>query len=485
MEVAVDAGLTADQLICLLVDMYPGLRARTVPSGVPPTLQLTSNGRQLNALDSDSREKVVLLSLINEELHGKSSIRERFRTSVTPALYQYNSVSFVRGDGSRLWDDRGREYLDFTAGIGVLCLGHGCPTVTRAIEQQLRSLTHLCAHVGFYETYVELIERVKGLLPTPLSSGKGILMNSGSEATEAALKLARMVTGKSTVLAFHGGFHGRPMGALAATGSNSGFRRRLSGLLAGTVHAPYPVESPSGPGEMSVAGVLAHIWQVFDNVLPPGDLAAILVEPVQGEGGIHVAPPGFLAALRQLCDQTGALLILDEIQTGLGRTGTMFGFEHDHVVPDVLLLAKALGGGLPLGCVIARADLMDAWPRGAHGSTFGGNPVACAAGCAVLDRLASDDLPRRAGVLGDLALGQLRQAQTAIPLIRFVRGRGLLIGVEVDRPVSEVLPRIADAGVICSSSGRGSVVRISPALNIREEDLRTGVDRVTQVLSQI
>ncbi|MDR5703939.1 MAG: aminotransferase class III-fold pyridoxal phosphate-dependent enzyme [Armatimonadota bacterium] len=283
-----------------------------------------------------------------------------------------------------------------------------------------------------------LAERIQAIAPRSLREGKVIFLNSGSEAVEAAVKLARYVTGRSSVIAFLGSFHGRPLGALALTANSSAYWRYLDGFMAGVHHAPYPYpfRCPFGhraPEECAESS-LAYVRLLLRTVVPPEDLAAIIAEPILGEGGYVVPPPNFLPGLRKICDETGALLIADEVQTGLGRTRRWYAVEHWEVTPDIVTLAKPLGGGLPLGALLARADLMGRWPPGAHGSTFGGNPMACAAGLATLEVMEREGLVQMADVLGRKALAFLKDAQRDHPGIGDVRGMGLMIGIELVEP---------------------------------------------------
>jgi 4-aminobutyrate aminotransferase len=420
---------------------------------------------------------------------------ERDHDKVSPAIYRYTDIAFARGEGVYLYDFEGRRYLDFAAGIATMNVGHCHPAVVEAISSQARTLIHAASHVGYMKPYVELLEAVLAAAPGDLRDGKGVLMNSGSEAVEAAVKLARYVTNRPVIIAFMDGFHGRSMGALSLTASDALYRQRLAGLFAGVSHVPYPYcyRCPlkhSSPESCGLA-CLNLVEKALQTVVPPDDLAGIVVEPIAGEGGYIVPPHGFLQGLREICNRHGALLIADEVQTGLGRTGKMFGVEHWDVVPDVMCLAKPLGGGLPLAAILAKRELADAWPPAAQGSTFGGNPVACKAGLATLRVVQQEDLMSNAVRVGDYIQSRFRQSQTELPIIGDVRGKGLMVAVELinsdGNPAREAIKRLIKEmsvrGLALTKCGASSV-RIAPPLIITEEQADFGVDVILEVLGQ-
>jgi 4-aminobutyrate aminotransferase len=426
----------------------------------------------------------------------KSSIGliERDHAAVAAAIYRQTDIAFHRGEGVYLYDFEGRRYLDFVAGIATMNVGHCHPAVVEAICNQARTLIHGACHVGYMEAYVDMLEALRVIAPGDLQHGKGLLMNSGSEAVETGVKLARYVTNRPVILAFTDSFHGRAMGALALTASNTIYRQRLSGLLPGVYHTPYPYcyrcplghESP----QTCALACLNLVEKALETVVPPQDLAGIVIEPIAGEGGYIVPPEGFLQGLREICDRHGALLIADEVQTGLGRTGKMFAVEHWGVVPDVICLAKALGGGLPLGAVLARADLVDAWPPAAHGTTFGGNPVACRAGLATLRIIQEDKLMVHAVEVGDYIQNRFREAQGMLPHIGDVRGKGLMVGVELinadGSPASEVVKAVIKdtryRGIVLTKCG-ASTLRFAPPLIIGRDQAGEGVEIILECLS--
>jgi len=431
--------------------------------------------------------------MVKRNESGSAEWIERDHAAVTPAIYRYTDIVFQRGEGVYLYDVEGRRYLDFAAGIATMSVGHCHPVVVEAICQQARLLTHAACHVGYMTPYVELVEAVKAVAPGVLKNGKAVLMNSGSEAVETGIKLARYVTNRPMILAFTDSFHGRPMGALALTATSTVYRRRLSGLLTGVYHTPYPYcyRCPLKHKSPETCGLacLNLVEKALQTVVPPEDLAGIIVEPIIGEGGYIVPPDGFLQGLREICDRHGVLLIADEVQTGLGRTGKMFAVEHWDVVPDIVCLGKAIGGGLPLAGVLARADLMDAWPPAAHGTTFGGNPVACRAGLATLRIVQEENLIDNAISVGDHIQSRFREAQKELPIIGDVRGKGLMVAAELVNPdgsparevIKKVTKEIGDHGVAIIKCGASSL-RIAPPLIITQEQADEGVDIIIEVL---
>ncbi len=424
---------------------------------------------------------------------ASTELIERDHATVARAIYRYTDLAFDWGEGAYLYDFEGRKYLDFAAGIATMNVGHCHPAVVEAICDQARTLIHGAAHVAYMRPYVDMMEALRAVAPGDLKKGKGILVNSGSEAVETGIKLARYVTNRSMIIGFMDGFHGRSMGALAMTASDAAYRRRLAGLLGGVCHVPYPYcyrcplkhESPETCG----LACLNLVEKALQTVVPPEDLAGILVEPIVGEGGYIVPPDGFLQGLREICDRHGALLIADEVQTGLGRTGKMYGVEHWDVVPDVTCLAKPLGGGLPLGAMLAKAELVDAWPPAAQGSTFGGNPVACRAGLATLRVVQEEDLMSHAVRVGDYVQERFQAVKKELPIIGDVRGKGLMVAVELvnhdGSPAREVIKQLIKEmgrrGLALTKCGISSI-RIAPPLIITQEQASQGVDIIIEVL---
>jgi len=429
----------------------------------------------------------------SEGFSASQAIIERDAASVASTIYRYTDIVFQRGEGVYLYDFEGRQYLDFVSGIATMNVGHCHPQVVEAICDQAQTLIHGASHVGFLEPYVDMLEALKDAAPGELKSGKGILVNSGSEAVETGIKLARYVTDRAMIIAFTDSFHGRSMGALALTASNTLFRRRLSGLLPGVHHTPYPYcfrcPLKHESADDCQLACLNLVEKALETVVPPEDLAGIIFEPIAGEGGYIVPPDGFLAGLREICDRVGALLIVDEVQTGLGRTGKMFAVEHWDVEPDVICLAKALGGGLPLGAVLAKGEIIDQWPPAAQGTTFGGNPIACRAGLATLKIIQEQDLMVNAVEVGEFIQTRFRGAQEDLAIIGDVRGKGLMVAVELvnsdGSPAVEIIKAVikdmGNNGIVLTKCG-ASALRFAPPLIISKEQAGAGVDIILSVL---
>jgi 4-aminobutyrate aminotransferase len=399
----------------------------------------------------------------------------RYEQAMAPVLPGYFDVVAARGEGSWLIDVEGRRYLDFGSGIGVTNVGHCHPRVVAAIEAQARTLLHTSV-VTRHERQIELAERLGELCPF-IDRPQVFFCNSGAEAVEGAIKLARKVTGRPGIVAFQRAFHGRTMGATTLTTAKPLYRDGYEPLLPSVHHAPYG----------DVAGALDALDELLGSV-GPGDIACIVVEPVLGEGGYIVPPREWLVGLRERCDAHGTLLVFDEVQCGMGRTGRPFAAETFDVRPDVLLFAKGVASGLPLGGIIAAAELMARWPKGAHGSTFGGNPVACAAALATIDVLDGEHCYERARRLGERTLERLRATAAASPaLIVDVRGVGLMIGVQLrdKAAANQVQRRCFDDGVIVLSCGPDEdTLRLIPPLTISDDDLEHGLAVLVAALTQ-
>lgn len=379
--------------------------------------------------------------------------------------YARQPLSFVRGSGALLWDEQGVEYLDAIAGVAVTSLGHAHPEITAVIAEQAGMLLHT-SNVFRIDWQERLGERLCALT----GMQRAFFCNSGAEANEAALKLARLHgqrkgIARPTVLVMDNGFHGRTIGTLSASG-NRAKQAGFEPLLDGFVRVPYD-----------------DIEAVRQAAERHPDIVAVLLEPVQGEGGIRVASIAYLRELRALCDRHGWLLMLDEIQAGMGRTGAWFGHQHAGITADVMTLAKALGNGLPIGACLARGAAADLFSPGLHGSTFGGNPLACRVACSVLDIMQRDELPLRAAVLGERLLGRLQQALGDHPEVIAIRGRGLMVGIELSRPCKELVGRALSEQRLLITVTRDSTIRLLPALICSEAQIDEIARRVARLLA--
>ena len=394
----------------------------------------------------------------------------RYDTAVAGVLPTYFDVVAASAEGCWVSDVDGRRYLDLGSGIAVTNVGHRHPRVVAAIHEQVDRLLHTSV-VLRHQPYIELAEAVGRLVPW-MSSPRTFLCNSGAEAVDGAIKLARQVTGRPGIVAFRRGFHGRTMGATSLTTAKAKYRAGYDPLLPSVHHAPY-------------GGELDALDSLFETAADPSTIAAMVVEPVLGEGGYVVPPVPWLEGLRARCDEHGILLVFDEVQTGFGRTGRPFAAETLGVFPDVVLFAKGVASGLPLGGIVAPAAVMDRWPNGTHGSTFGGNPVSCAAAVATIAVLDDEDLYERARTLGAAALDRLQRATATNPSVVDVRGLGLMIGVElVDGPTAErAQHRCLDQGVLVLNCGpHGEVLRLIPPLTITADELDLGLQTLLDAL---
>lgn len=400
-------------------------------------------------------------------IHTSSSnaVLHRRRVEVMPRGVGVLGDFFAdRATNCELWDVEGRRFIDFTSGIAVLNTGHAHPKVTAAISAQLQKFSHTCFHVVPYEGYVRLAEQLVRLTPGTFEK-KAAFFTTGVEAVENAIKVARAATGRSAVIAFSGAFHGRTLMGMALTGKVSPYKVGFGPFPADVYHACYP----NALHGISVDDAVASLRNLFKTDVAPERTAAIILEPIQGEGGFNVAPQQFVRAIREICDEYGIVMIADEIQTGFGRTGKMFAMEHYDVVPDLTTMAKSLAAGLPLSALCGRADLMDAPAPGGIGGTYAGNPLAVEAALAVLDVIEEENLCGRANELGESLRGALLSVQAKVPQIAEVRGLGSMIAVEFLDPVTrEPLPQLAqkvqkaalEKGLIILTCGvNGNVIR--------------------------
>ncbi len=415
---------------------------------------------------------------------------------LTPVLGRYFERSWSHGEGHRLYDTDGRAYLDFANGIAVSALGHRHPAVTKAIHEQVDRLIVPTGAIGYTEPVARLATELAATFPEPLDTV--FFLNSGSEAIEGALKLARRVTGRPAIVAFRGAFHGRTLGATSVTSSNLNYRRGYEPLLPEVHLIPFPAVYGDFGGDEKLATrvCLDELRALTASTVPAESIAGILIEPVQGEGGYRPAPAPFLQGLRAFCDEHGILLIADEVQTGFGRTGRMWAFEHAAIVPDVVCLAKAIANGLPLSAIVSARSLQERWGRGAHGSTYGGNPVACAAGLAVVRTIREQGLVENAAARGAELTAGLHRLMAEDDRIGDVRGPGLMVGVEfvADRTTKApdgqtcdaLVARSADDGLLVLSCGVAhQVVRWIPPLDVTSAEILEALEIFGDALSRI
>jgi 4-aminobutyrate aminotransferase/(S)-3-amino-2-methylpropionate transaminase len=404
--------------------------------------------------------------------------------SIPRGIAVTHPISIARADGVRMWDIQGKSYLDFVSGIGVLNVGHRHPAVVAAVQDQLDRLMHTCFQVAGYEPYVRLASRLSRLVGgRSETTHKTLLLTTGAEATENAIKIARAYTKRKAVIAFDGAFHGRSFLALAMTSSSASYRQNFGPFAPDVYHAPFPDEYRGGTTD----GAVAALEKLFVTDVPADQVAAIIIEPQLGEGGFIPAPFEFLRKLRAIADRNGIVLVADEVQSGFGRTGKMFGYQHSGIEPDLVTLAKSLGGGLPLSAVVGKAEIMDAPLPGGLGGTYGGNPLACAAALAVLDVFESERLVERSALLGDVLQRRLERLRDNVPAIGDVRGLGCMKAIELvsDRATkapdparaASVVDRARELGLLLLKCGpHKNVVRLLPPLVISDQDLAIGMD---------
>ncbi len=377
----------------------------------------------------------------NHDLHNR-------RLAATPRGIGVMANFFIeRALNAEVWDVEGKRYIDFAGGIAVLNTGHRHPKMVAAIEAQLQRFTHTCYQVLPYESYVTLAERINALTPGGHAK-KTCFFSSGAEAVENAIKIARAYTGRPGIIAFSGAFHGRTMMGCALTGKVAPYKIGFGPFPAEIYHAPFPVDLHG----VSVEDSIKAIHTLFKSDIDPKRVAAIILEPVQGEGGFYVTPPALMQALRNECDEHGILLIYDEVQTGFGRTGKLFAAEHFDVMPDIITMAKSMAGGTTLSAVCGKAEVMDGPAPGGLGGTYAGNPLAIAAAHAVIDIIEQEQLVARANVLGDRLVARLKKAQKNNPTIKEVRGLGSMIAVEfydpsTDQPSMEITKQVQQAAL--------------------------------------
>jgi 4-aminobutyrate aminotransferase len=442
-----------------------------------------------------SLEDLELEGLANEpaprlitELPGPLALEvlERDRATTSPSLPRAYPFAPKRGAGSVVEDVDGNLFLDVNAGIAVTSTGHCHPTVVEAIQRQAAELIHYSASDFYLPIYSELTERLDAIAPMS-GRARSFLTNSGTEAVEAAMKLARHHTGRPYIIAFYGSFHGRSYGSVSMTASKASYRTGFGPLLPGVLHAFYgdgrDVGFPAGSAADGFPTIDYIEGLMMKKLVSPTEVAAIVVEPILGEGGYIVPPDGWLRALRDLCDRHGIMLVCDEVQSGMGRTGKMWAVEHFDVEPDILLAGKGIASGMPLGAMIARDERMT-WTAGTHGSTYGGNAVACAAALATIEVIEAEHLLENAAKIGGVLVHGLQDIQTRHDGIKEVRGLGLMIGVEfADHQTSAAIEHAAfERGLLLLGCGDSSV-RLSPPLVFREDQARVALELFEEVVA--
>lgn len=423
------------------------------------------------------------------------AIIKRDRAVISPSYPRAASFVMDHGSGSEVWDIDGNRYLDFAAGIAVNATGHSHPKVVEAIQKQAEKFLHISSDF-YHPIWVETAEKLNEIAPFS-EEAVSFFTNSGTESVEAAIKLARLHTGRSQFIGFLGAFHGRTMGAVTFTASKPVYHRGFFPLMNGVAHVPYPDPYrpllKSRPGEGYGQTVVRYIEeQVLGRILPPDEVAGILIEPIQGEGGYVVPTPDFFPALKELCEKHGILLIADEVQSGIGRTGKWWAIEHFGVEPDIVCAAKGIASGVPLGAMIAKRSVMT-WPEGAHGNTYGGNPIACAAALATLS-LVEKEYMQNAAEMGEYTMDALEEIKVRHKSIGQVRGKGLMIGVdlvkdqETREPAHDLRDQVVDTafefGLLTISCGP-STIRISPPLNIDRPKIDEGLQILEEAIQRV
>jgi 4-aminobutyrate aminotransferase len=407
------------------------------------------------------------------------AIVERDRAVTSPSYTRDYPLVVARGEGCMVEDVDGNVFLDMTAGIAVTATGHAHPEVVKAIQEQAANLLHMSGTDFYYQPMVELAEKLAERAPFP-DGARVFFTNSGAESNEGAIKLARYYTRRSLIVAFLGAFHGRTYGAMSLTGSKAVQRANFGPLVPGVTHIPYGTHASLDYLEK----------QLFPTMLPPHEVAAIIVEPIQGEGGYIVPEDGFLQRIREICDRYGILMVVDEVQSGMGRTGRLFAIEHWGVMPDIITTAKGIASGLPLGAILSRQEIMT-WQPGSHATTFGGNPVACAAAIATL-RLLESGLMANATQMGELLQAGLRRLSQQFWQISPPRGKGLMVAVDLLDEQGNFDPKLRDAilqeaflrGLLLLSCGKAAI-RFCPPLVIDSDQIQTALQILVEILTEL
>ena len=425
----------------------------------------------------------------------RTTLDRRRKTAVAPAAYSIHPFYADRARGAWVWDTDGERYLDWTSGIAVMNVGHSHPKVLAAVKEQVDRFQHLCFAVAMHDSYIELCERLARIAPGP-SEKRSFLINSGAEAVENAVKIARVTTGRQGIVSFTHAFHGRTHLALSLTGKAKPYKQGFAPRASELYRAPYPYHyrNPWGAASEDETGerALAFLADFIRTTIGEDEVAGIVLEPIAGEGGFIPAPRTFLEGLRELCDDIGALWIDDEVQAGMGRTGHWWAVDRYGLEPDLVTTAKALSSGFPLSAVVGRADVMDALEPGMLGSTFGGNPVSCAAALATIDVIEEEGLLARAQHIGDVAFERFEALQAEFAHVGDVRGRGAMIGLEFVAPddrqpnkaaVEAIVRYARDHGLMLLPTGTyGNVIRLLPPLTLSDEELAQGLDTLEEAI---
>jgi len=425
---------------------------------------------------------------LGEDADELKALRERY---VPRGVTTAHPMVADRALGSEVWDTEGRRYIDFVGGIGVMNVGHNHPRVMAAVREQLERVTHTAFQVVTYESYLRLAERLCEVAPGD-GPKKAIFFSTGAEAVENAVKIARAATGRQAVVSFTGAFHGRTLLALSLTGTVNPYKQDFGPYAAEVYQTPFPYEYRGWTTEAA----LAQLDELFASVVAPNRVAAIIIEPILGEGGFVPAPPAFMQALREITSRHGILLIADEIQTGFGRTGRFFAIEHSGVTPDLMTVAKSIAAGFPLSAVVGRAEVMDAPAPGGLGGTYAGNPIACAAGVAVMDVMRDERLPERAARIGSIIEERMRSWQAEHELVGDVRVVGAMAGMELvrdrktktpaDTETARILGLAREQGLLLLRSGaHHNVIRTLMPLTIPDEQLLEGLDILGSAVAEV
>lgn len=429
---------------------------------------------------------------------NNKDLAARRKAAVTPAAQSVHPISPVKGAGSYVWDADGKKYLDFSTGIAVMNVGHSHPKVIKAVKEQIDEFQHLCFAVGMHESYIKLAERLNELAPGD-SPKKTFLVNTGAEAVENTVKIARVATGRQGIVSFTHAFHGRTHMALSLTGKSDPYKAGFAPRAAELYRAlyPYHYRNPWGATTEEETGerALAALIDLVKTTIGESEVAAFLIEPIAGEGGFIPAPESFLRGLREYSKSIGALWISDEVQAGIGRTGRWFAVDHFGLEPDLIASAKALSSGFPLSAVVGTAEVMDKLKPSMLGSTFGGNPVSCAAALATLDVIEEEGLLTRASEINSTITAALHDLQKRLPQIGDIRGRGAMIGIEFIKddsrtPYPEAADRIikealADGLLLLSCGTYGNVVRLLPPLNLSDAEMAEGTTKLVAAIEKV